>query len=175
VRIFRRTKRVNLGKYVAPEPVPPAPIERVIDEGLMIATTAARMSVKNHLIVDAIRDNVDYDASALADVAREELEKLAVQNVEAAREQREARNIHIHRGLADALRALAGDEEAVAAIVEKSREEAWREVSGAVSTVLAARSVDSRDPNYEAEREQRLRDLVSVDLAKLELESLPEY
>ena len=173
--IFRRTKRVNLGKYVAPEPVPPAPIERVVDEGLMIATTAVRMSVKNHLIVDAIRDSLDYDAGALADVARAELEKLARQNVDAAREQREARNIHIHRGLADALRALADDDDAVSGIVEKSREEAWREVSGVVSTVLAARSVDSRDPDYEAERDERLRELLSVDLAKLELESLPEY
>ena len=166
---------MNLGKYVAPDPVPPAPIERVVDEGVMIATTAVRMAVKNHIIVDALRESLDYDAESLAAVARDELEKLAQQNVTSARDQREARNIHIHRGLADGIRALADDPDAVSKIVEQSREEAWREVSGAVSTVLAARSVDHRDPDYEAEREKRMRELVNVDLARLELETLPEY
>jgi hypothetical protein len=175
VAFFKRTKRVNLGKYVAPKPTPPAPVERVIDEGVMIATTAVRMSVKNHIIVDALREGLDYDPEALAAVAIAELEKLAAQNAQSARDQYTARNIGIHRGLADALLAAAANPETVASIVEQSRNEAWREVSGAVSTVLSARARVARDPDYEEHREERLRQLIDLDLSILEIESLPEY
>ena len=173
--LFKRTRRVDLGKFVAPEPVEPAPVERVVEEGLLIAMTALRMQVKNSMIVDAIRNDNSYDPEALASVARAELETMAAQNVRLARDQLTARNIAIYRGLADALRELAADGTRISEVVEQSREEAWREVSGAVATTLAARAVDPRDPAYEEEKDARIRDLLTVDLARLELESLPEY
>ena len=172
---FKRRSRVNLGKFVAPEPVEPAPVERVVEEGILISHTAVRMQVRNHLIVSAIRDGSDYDPEELAEFARAELEHLAAQNVLLAREQLTGRNIAIYRGLANAQRDLAADDAAIAKIVEQSRQEAWQEISGAVATTLAARAVDPRDPDYETDRDERLRALLSVDLAKLELESIPEY
>jgi len=117
VALFKRTKRVNLGKFVAPEPVEPAPIERVVEEGLLIAMTALRMQVKNSMIVDAIRNDNSYDPEALASVARAELESMAEQNVTLARDQLTARNISIYRGLADALRDLAADDQRISEVV----------------------------------------------------------
>jgi len=175
VALFKRTKRVNLGKFVAPEPVEPAPVERVVEEGVLIALTAVRMQVKNHFIVTAIRDDQSYEPEVLAEFARNEIEILAAQNVQLARDQLTARNIGIYRGVADALRQVAADDEKIAATVEQSRQEAWQEVSGAVATTLKALAVDPRDPDYEADRDERLRTLLTVDLARLELESLPEY
>lgn len=173
--LFKRTKRVNLGKFVAPEPVEPAPVERVVEEGLLIALTAVRMQVKNHFIVAAIRDDQSYEPEVLAEYARNEIEILAEQNVKLARDQLTARNIGIYRGVADALREVAADDERIAATVEQSRQEAWQEVSGAVAKTLAARAVDPRDPDYAADRDARLRELIVVDFVKLQLDSVPEY
>ncbi|TBN56509.1 hypothetical protein EYE40_03335 [Glaciihabitans arcticus] len=173
--LFKRRSRVNLGKFVAPEPVEPAPVERVVEEGILISHTAVRMQVRNHLIVSAIRDDSSYDPDELAEFARAEFESLAAQNVLLAREQLTGRNISIYRGLANAQRELAEDDAAIAKIVEQSRQEAWQEISGAVATTLAARAVDSRDPDYAAERESRIADLLTVDFVKLQLDSVPEY
>jgi len=175
VRFFKRAPRVNLGKFVPPEPVEPAPVERVVEEGILISHTAVRMQVRNHLIVSAIRDDSSYDPEELGEFARREFESLADQNVLLAREQLTGRNISIYRGLANALREVAADDAAIAKVVEASRQEAWQEISGAVATTLAARAVDPRDPDYAAEREARISDLLAVDLVKLQLDSVPEY
>ena len=173
--IFRRTKRVNLGKFVAPAPVEPAPVDRVVEEGMLIASTAVRMHVRNHLVVDVIRHDRDYDPAGLTLVAREEFELLAAQNDATESTRHTQRNVTVLHALSDALRAAAADEAVLAAIVEQAREEAWREVSGVVAMTLAARAVDPRDPDYERDREKRIRALVNVDLAQLELEAVPEY
>ena len=173
--LFRRKKRINLGTFVAPEPTPPSPVERVVEEGMLISATAVRMHVRNHLVVDVIRHDRDYDPDALLLVARREFELLADQNDATESTRHTHRNRTVLHALSEALRATAADDAALRAIVEQAREEAWREVSGVVAMTLAARAVDPRDPDYERDREKRLRALVNVDLAKLELDAVPEY
>ncbi|MGV8885034.1 MAG: hypothetical protein ACOH1T_05535 [Microbacteriaceae bacterium] len=173
--LFRRTKRVNLGTFVAPEPIPPAPVERVVEEGMLIATTAVRMHVRNSLVVDVIRHDNDFDPEALLLVARHEFETLADQNDATASTRHTQRNLAVLRALSAALRAAAADDDVLRSIVEQAREEAWREVSGVVAMTLAAQAVDPRDPDYERQREKRIRALINVDLAQLELDALPQY
>jgi hypothetical protein len=156
--------------------VEPPTVDRVVDDAIIIAKTAVRMAVKNRIIVDAIREDLDYDPAEMGAVARRELDSLVDQNNELADHQRLARNSSIYRSLAEALRELSMDTEAVAAIVEESREAAWQEISTVLGSRLSARAVGPKlDPSYEREREARLRELISVDLARLELENLPEY
>ncbi|WP_167045372.1 hypothetical protein [Salinibacterium sp. ZJ454] len=172
---FRRKQRVDVGTYEPAEAIPPAPIERVVEEGLLIATTAVRMQVKNHIIMDAIQRNTEYDPIDLAAVARDEFEVLAKQNDSFAYKQTEDRYIDIHRSLAEALRKAAHDTDKVAGVVEQAREQAWNEVGSAIVAKLARAGEPGRDPDYEREKQSRLRTLIAVDLATLSEESRDTY
>jgi len=168
VAFFRRKKGPDLGHYEAPAAVDPTPIERVVDEGLMIATTAVRMHVKNELIVQGLRDDRAYDPEALAEVAAAEFEKLASQSDALARNRYTARDIRLAHDIAAAMRSASTNPDLLAVIVDQAREEAWQEISGVVARTLAARAIDpARDPEYAEQREERLRALIRVDLATL--------
>jgi hypothetical protein len=173
---FKRKPRVDVGTF---EPLPfvePAPIERVVDEAMMIARTAVRMAVKNRIIVEAIREDRDYDAAAMSEVARLEFATLAERNDDVAGIQTVSRNETVFRLLAGRLREASEDVELIESVVEEARDAAWREISGVLDSRLSSRAVDPRrDPSYELERESRLHKLITVDLARLELERIPQY
>jgi len=177
-----RKRRVDLGVYVAPEVVPPGPVERVVDEGMLIATSAVRMAVKNRIIVGVLRDGVAFDTSLIGDDARTEFTTLADRNAASARQVWRdgewddepqddvgvARHRAIFLGLEAALRAEAADDERIAALVTTARDDALAEVVG----TMAPRSYSARnDTEYDRERAERMRLLVAVDLADLESES----
>jgi hypothetical protein len=81
---LRRRKRVNVGSYKWPAPAPAVSSKRMVEEGLLIANTAARMAVKNRMIVSVIRDGQNFDPKVLAHATREELLALAAENDETA-------------------------------------------------------------------------------------------
>ncbi|CAN5316456.1 hypothetical protein BH11ACT2_BH11ACT2_12850 [soil metagenome] len=149
---------------------------------MLIATSAVRMAVKNHLIVDALRDNRDYDPAALAAVARDEFLALAEQNDDSAARvwddgvwddeptdsDRNQRKREVFRGLAVAMRAEAADADRLATVVSHARDAAWHEVGAVVEAKLVAPPEIVRDAAYEREREGRIRALKEVDLAGLE-------
>ena len=196
MRWFLRRRGVDLGTYVAPEPVAPAPVEQVVREGALIGESVVRLALRNRVIVDALRDRRDLDRSALAAVAARELENLADQEWESAERirfrrdrspvdnpfQDEAglsadqllesqRRENIHRSMSDAFAERATDEAALASIVERSREEAWAEIGD----VLVERASDlafvpQRDARYDAQRVERMDTLVALDLTELALE-----
>lgn len=146
-----------------------------MEEGLLIATTAVRMQVKNYIIMAALRRSAEYDPADLAAVASAEFEVLAQQNDAFAYKQTEDRYIDIHRSLAEALRNAAHDSDRVAGIVEQAREQAWNEVGGAIVAKLAGADESGHDPDYEREKAARLRTLVTVDLATLAEDSRDSY
>lgn len=82
VRLRRR--RANVGTYVDPPVVPLAPIDRVVEEAMIIYTSAVQMTIKNRIIVSALGEHLDYDHEALIDIASAELERLADENDETA-------------------------------------------------------------------------------------------
>jgi hypothetical protein len=173
---------VNVGKYKSPEARPVAPVESVIADGMAIATSAVRMAVKNHLIVDALRHSRDYDADALAGVARDEFLALAEQNDDSASRvwedgkwddepsdsERNQRKREVLAGLATAMRAEADDPDRLGAIVADARLAAWDEIGAVIEAKLEAPPEIVRDEAYEREREGRIRALKEVDLAGLE-------
>ncbi|WP_157154958.1 MULTISPECIES: hypothetical protein [unclassified Diaminobutyricimonas] len=173
---FRRRRSVNVGKYVAPEEMPPPPVDRVVDEGVLIAITAVRMHVKNEIIVRAIKNDADYNVAELAEVARDEFEEVAKQNDGYAAGPVSVRHIEVYSAMAAELRKAAQDPELIAATVEQAREDAWREISGVVASRLEKQTFDpSKDPRYEKERAARMRALIKVDLATLKEESRDSY
>ena len=180
---FRRKRRVNLGVFVAPPVVPPGPVERVVEEGVLIATSAVRMAIKNRIIVAVLRDGAAFDASEAATDARAEFAVLAQRNAASAQqvwpegnwedEPRDDTDLLRHReiflGLEAALRATAADDEQLDSLVTSARDDALAEVVG----TMAPRSYSARDDAaYDADRAERMRLLVAVDLAELEAETL---
>ncbi|WEO76649.1 hypothetical protein BJQ94_14965 [Cryobacterium sp. SO2] len=167
---------------------------RIVDEGMLIAMSAVRMALKNRIIVGALREHADYDPAEYAALARQELHEVARQNDEdstrverlgsylsrttGSGKSRELENKRrdvirlgrrrtLHDRVAERLRALADDDERVAALVEQARTDALQEVNDALATRLLAQRIDPHQPGYAAARAERMRAVGAIDLAAL--------
>lgn len=191
-----RRRGVDLGTFVAPEPVPPAPIEQIVREGALIGESVVRLTLRNRIIVDALRDRRDFNPEALSKVAAVQLDMLADHEWESAERIRFRRDQHrvddplqydaervdeqrqeslrregIHRSMSDAFAERALDAAAVAAIVERSREEAWAEIGDVLVARAGECAIDlERDPYYDEQRDERMDALVALDLTELAAE-----
>ncbi|MEO6532695.1 MAG: hypothetical protein ABIO06_03860 [Pseudolysinimonas sp.] len=79
MKLFRRTKRVNVGTYTDPIPTPAPKIEAQIEDGVLVALAAVRLAVTNRLIVRSLRDGQDYNAERLRQRVATEILKLAAE------------------------------------------------------------------------------------------------
>jgi hypothetical protein len=162
---------------------------RAVDEGVLIALTAIRMAVKNHIIVGALRDDRPYLPGAYIEVAREEVAELAQQNDDlaarlkrralaradqvhpnahdVAESQRSELLRHVYTNLAKSLRAVGDNSTRMAELVESARQDAWSEIRQAWHLKLADRTPVDVGPDYERHREGRLLELIYIDLAAL--------
>ncbi|MDQ1546606.1 MAG: hypothetical protein QOH69_1510 [Actinomycetota bacterium] len=183
----------------APKATPPAPtrpisIERSVDEGVLIASAAVVMDVKNLIIVDAIRDGSTFDVDNVTAAVRNELRDLAEENESSAnRVQQLSVDVQTRRGprdnsegyqvddhptltkrgiihvmLAAELERLSEDPEFLAGLAERARVQAWAEVGGAIESRLLESVSTSVDPSYEEEKPARVRALVDINLRALE-------
>lgn len=176
---FRQFDRDELPVHRAPT------IADMVDEGMLMAEAAARMSLRNLLIVEALRGD-GYDEQTANDAARDALIELAQQAQATAHrtadtreraERREGRATHQHDyrrsdssnlirrarvydEIAHRLRVTADDGVALAALVTRAREEAWDDVSGAIETKLDRdwQQWDA-EPEYPAARGGRMLEL----------------
>lgn len=199
--LFRRRRRVDVGRYVAPAPTPDVPVADLVDEGALIAGSAVRLAVKNSIVLRALRDRVDYDEAAALDLVRTELRGLADEKrddaVRIARARSDARDrtgkaVHqsdyragdlrtlgrreeVSRGLAARLLQLSDDEQYLRETFARANEAALDELSAWIGATVAGTG-GPRDPvAYERGRSDRIRQLIAVDLAELETRSIPEY
>jgi len=166
---------------------------RAVDDGVLIALTAIRMTVKNRIIVGALRDDKPYLPAVYIETARDELAELAHQNddlaarlkrralaraergdpdaPESAESQRSELLRHVYTKLAEALRAVGDNSTRLAEIVESARQDAWSEIRQAWHLKLAEQTPIDVGPDYERHREGRLLELVYIDLAELRHEA----
>lgn len=186
-----RRRRLNLGAYVAPEPAPPSPPERVAAEGLVIAEAVIRLGLHNRIVVDSLRDRRGFATEPLRLWAAAEFEHLAeLEEAAAARlrtqidwapiddplversdtvdaERRELRwREAARRATAAAFRERAQDDQRLIDLVEQARIEAWHDVA----TVIMDRAdvaVHRADARYASERSDRMAALVALDLTAL--------
>jgi hypothetical protein len=190
VKWFDRRKRFSLGTFVAP-PVRDVTIDEMVDDGVLIASAAVSLAVKNLLILSSMRDHIDYSAERAGAVVRAELVALIAEKEEdAARLSREAaeaarrdgrasrhddyravdseplaRRAEVSGRLAERLRELSDDEPFTAGLAERARTDAWGEI-GASIAARASRATVVRDPDYDRERGDRMLQLLG-DLADL--------
>lgn len=190
-RLFRRRQYVPAFR---PDPQPLAPFEQALEEGLLIARHGVALAVRNRLIVRALKENEAFDDAATALIVDEELKQAAEEQRENADGARElhavagrsggiadhahdyhridtvtlARRERLYSALADSLEASRHDAEFVAAIGERARADAWKDIGDNVVSRLKQGMISVADePDYLLNRQDRIRQLLEVDLATL--------
>lgn len=169
-----------------------------IAEGVAIALAAARLIVKNHILVDTIADGENFEVGHFDAVARNAMETLAKESEKAARRlkkmqraafgryslsdgthdyrDRDVKNLRQRRKhseqVAAKLREMMDDESAVRALVESSREAAWTDVANNLQNRLRVEAMrPDADPGYESMRDARIQALLMIDLQNLEAQA----
>ncbi|CAH0273382.1 MULTISPECIES: asparagine synthase [unclassified Microbacterium] len=165
-----------------------------IAEGLSIATAAARLTIRNHLLVETIARGGHFDGALFAEFARQTLRALADEQDQAADRvtqqrkrawgrfsdssgthdyrDRDTRNLRRRarqsRGVAKELRDFADDPERVGELVAAARAAAWGDVEANLSKRLDVEGMtEDADPDYATMRRARMDALRMVDLARL--------
>lgn len=188
----RRRGQLDLGHYKAPAAVPAVPVQRVVDEGLLVAVSGIRMAVKNRMIVAALRDGLDYSHAYYAAFATERIAEVADHEENAATHLRRRIDIaamplddldrveherreQIRLQLASALRRVAADDAALGVILDEARHAALDDIG----TNLAPRTTTLSDapgehytagPDYDDDKGDRVAALIVLDLALLAVE-----
>jgi hypothetical protein len=194
VRIWRSRKRKRFAPFdrkALPE-VTPLTFDETFAEGLLVAQSAARMALKNRIIVMALRGEEPYDTDRAAAAARGVLLELVQEMDEVAewsaseREsagQREGRSQHQHdyhradaanlrlrervnAAVSQRLAQLRSDDAYLGELAESAREDAWTEIAAAIDARLAREWPEIEvDETYERERDERMRGL-TLDLER---------
>lgn len=165
-----------------------------IAEGVSIAYAAARLTVRNQILMATIARDEPFEVTLFMPFAQETLHALAKEQEEAgalAKRQvkrawgkftdpdgthdyrdRDTRNLRKRRkqylGVAKELRQRANDPHAVRVLVEQSRDAAWGDVQANLERRLIAEGTrHDLDPDYAMMRNARMQSLRLVDLPKL--------
>lgn len=165
-----------------------------ISEGVAIASAAARLAVRNHILVETIAHDELFEVTLFAPYAHDTLIALAEEQEAAAAlakrqrkkawgkftdpdgthdyRDRDLRNLRKrHRqylGVAKELRRIAEDPHAVRTLVEQARDAAWGDVEANLQRRLHVEGLrPDLDPDYETMRAARMQSLRLVDLPRL--------
>lgn len=165
-----------------------------IAEGVSIASAAARLTIRNRILVDTIANDEPFDVAVFGPFARETLLALAEEQEAAAElakrqrkkawgkfsdpdgthdyRDRDTRNLRKRHqqyvGVAKELRRMADDPHVVRTLVEQSRDAAWGDVEANLQRRLHVESMRPElDPDYERMRAARMQSIRLVDLPRL--------
>jgi hypothetical protein len=165
-----------------------------IAEGVSIASAAARLAIRNRILVDTIANDEPFEVSAFTPFARETLIALADEQDEAAAlvkrqrkkawgkftdpdgthdyRDRDTRNLRKrgrqYAGVAQELRRMADDPHVVRTLIEQSRDAAWGDVESNLQRRLRVEGMRPElDPDYERMRAARMQSIRLVDLPRL--------
>ena len=165
-----------------------------IAEGVSIASAAARLAVRNHILVETIAHDEAFELVRVAPFAHDTLISLAEEQESAAAlakrlrkkawgkftdpdgthdyRDRDMRNLRKryrqYIGVAKELRRIADDPHAVRTLVEQARDAAWGDVESNLERRLNVEGMrPDLDPDYEMMRAARMQSLRLVDLPRL--------
>ncbi|WP_240423555.1 asparagine synthase [Microbacterium halotolerans] len=165
-----------------------------IAEGEAIAVSAARLELKNRILVTTIAADANFDTDRFMPQAREVVDRLAVESEQAAEALRRLRKrawgrhsqshgTHDYRdkdvrnlrrrakqsiGVAKRLRELLDDTDRMRGIIEQARDAAWQDVRSNIDRRLNIEAMrPDEDPDYDRMREARMQALRLVDLQSL--------
>ena len=165
-----------------------------IAEGVIIAIAAARLSIRNRILVDAIRNDSAFSVDAVKPFARQTLEALADEQSAAADRARadwrrawgrqsdpsgthdyrgrDSRNLRRrarqYTGVAKELRERATDDAALEQLIEQARDAAWGDVESNLERRLIVEAMrPDLDPDYASMRAARMQSIRLIDLPRL--------
>jgi hypothetical protein len=165
-----------------------------IAEGVSIASAAARLSIRNHILVETIAHDEQFEQSRISSFAHDTLIALAEEQEQAAalakrqrkkawgkftdpdgthdyrdRDMRNLRRRHRqYLGVAKELRRMADDPHVIRTLVEQSRDAAWGDVEANLQRRLRVEGMrPDLDPDYDRMRAARMQSLRLVDLPRL--------
>lgn len=182
-----RRRRPKLGRYV-PEPAPPpTPTARILEESVLIASSAVRLTVTNAIIVAVLRDERAFNSEEFERLAAERFEELAneqdvaaeaerIRQLEEASELFDDRPLRspqydrpsIGRRVAVALRDAAADADLVAGLVRQARSDALDELL--VSVIMLVPRDPSMPVRSGPEFDEQLAAFIALDLSELAFE-----
>jgi len=192
--LFKRRKR---GVRRPPRRLPRrelAPVEDIVEQGMLVADVAVRMTVKNAIIMNALKRHVDYDEQQIIDMVREAIIEVVDERENDAEHIKRVRGEirehgrsawrdaeygdgdsrtlrhreQVYEGVAEQLRLRAADEEYLRATAERARGAAWAEIGDS----LKARASEpyyggGGTEEYARAREARIQQLIEKDLTEL--------
>ncbi|WP_087011422.1 asparagine synthase [Leucobacter sp. 7(1)] len=171
-----------------------APVEEIVEQGLLVADVAIRMTVKNAIIMNALQKHVDYDEAQIVEMVREATEDLARER------ERDAKHIARMRGeirdtgrsswsesdygnddnrtlrhrqevyerVAEELHAKAADEAGLQATAVRARDLAWHEIGDSLKERATHPYYSGGDSEeYQEARDSRIQQLIEKDLTEL--------
>lgn len=152
--------------------MPRASVAVAVDEGILLAEYAVRLRVKNAIEVATIGEDAAFDESAFESVVATEWGRIAAEQRAVAdrldaeehglRARGRARHVHdyssedrrnlrhrrdVSRTLARIAHERATDADAVSEMIERAREDAWREVATAIEAVFDVGVRPPREPS----------------------------
>ncbi len=171
-----------------------APVADIVEQGLLVADVAVRMSVKNAIIMNALKRKVDYDEQEIVDMVRDSITELALERERDARHieqmRKEIRKTgrsswsdseygdgdnrtlrhrqEVYEGVAVELRARATDPEYLKVTTARAREAAWHEIGDSLKERATHPFYSGgASEEYQAARDERIELLISRDLTEL--------
>ena len=171
-----------------------APVEEIVEQGLLVADVAVRMTVKNAIIMNALKKHVDYDQDQIIDMVRTATEDLAAERERDARHISRMRNEirdtgrsswsesdygnddnrtlrhrqEVYERVAEELRKRSEDDEYLRSTATRSRNLAWDEIGGSLADRATHPYYSGGDTEeYRNAREERIQLLIEKDLTSL--------
>lgn len=195
---FTKSKRVKAKRPHKPNRRLPrrelAPVADIVEQGLLVADVAARMNVKNAIIMNALKRHLDYDEAQITEMVRKTLVELADER------ERDAEHIQVVRGeirntgssawseseygsndsrtlrhrqevyeeVAAELRRRADNADYLRLTAERARVAAWAEIGDSLKERAKHPYYSGGDnPEYRKARESRIQLLIQRDLTEL--------
>lgn len=171
-----------------------APVEEIVEQGLLVADVAARMTVKNAIIMNALKRKMDYNEQQIIDMVRDTLTELAeererdARHIERMREEirstgrsawseseygngdnRTLRHRQeVYEGVAAELRSRAADPEYLNRTAERARVAAWEEIGDSLKErATHPYYAGGSHPEYQRNRDARIQLFIERDLTEL--------
>lgn len=171
-----------------------APVEEIVEQGMMVADVATRMTVKNAIILNALGNRADYDQQQIIEMVRETVLGLANERGGDAKHisrmrgeisahgssqwtknsfgQDDSKTLRhrqeVYEQVAAQLMQRAEDDEYLTQTAERARSAAWQEIGDSISQKATHPYYSGgSSAEYQRERDERIQLLIQRDLTQL--------
>ncbi|WP_353055771.1 asparagine synthase [Leucobacter sp. CX42] len=171
-----------------------APVEEIVEQGLLVADVAVRMEVKNSIIMNALKRHEDYDKERIRTLVHDAAIELAEEREKDARHIARMRDEirdtgrsawieseygnednrtlrhrqEVYERVAEELRKRAADENYLNDTSERARALAWDEVGDSLKERAShPYYAGGGSAEYQEHRDERIQQLIDKDLTEL--------